>query len=159
MGRGYSFDALCARLMYNPKDRAATATKTRYQLSILSSMCLRKFTIGGLSMVRHSFNSLSLLSLVAICALTPSIIGAQQYVSPLQKEVHDCNVDAGSLRGQPRLDFMNQCLRRKSDARHRPQTLIDTCNSEANSKQLEGDARKSFLDGCLDADQGKSNSQ
>lgn len=97
--------------------------------------------------------------------------------APQQQRMRDCNAEARDMKGQPRKDFMKDCLSGKQavnkaareerreerqavraerqeerqTARTAQQDRMKTCNADASAKSLKGDARKAFMSDCLKA--------
>lgn len=90
--------------------------------------------------------------------------------APQQQRMRDCNAEARDMKGQPRKDFMKDCLSGKQaankaareerraerqeerqTARTAQQDRMKTCNADASAKALKGDARKAFMSDCLKA--------
>ncbi|MDX9995232.1 MAG: PsiF family protein [Rhodocyclaceae bacterium] len=84
--------------------------------------------------------------------------------TPQQQRMKDCNAEAKGMKGQERKDFMKGCLsgrqaenkaareeRRAENqaARQTQQDKMKTCNADAKTKGLTGDARKAFMSDCL----------
>lgn len=107
---------------------------------------------------------------------TPAVAEeAKKPATKQQQRMRDCNADAKGMQGQQRKDFMKQCLSGKQaenkaareerreerkearaerqaerqDGRAAQQDKMKTCNADAKTKGLTGDARKAFMSDCL----------
>jgi hypothetical protein len=97
----------------------------------------------------------------ALMASAPAFAGAQQ------EKMKGCNKEATGMKGDERKAFMKKCLSKeytlKEDggsstkaaastdpaAASSQQNKMKTCNAEAKTKALVGDARKAFMSSCL----------
>jgi hypothetical protein len=89
-------------------------------------------------------------------------------LTPQQQKMKDCNAQATGKKGDERKTFMSMCLKGGSTATApaaapavaaaapaapaKPMTQqekMKTCNADAGSKHLAGDARKTFMSTCL----------
>jgi hypothetical protein len=105
----------------------------------------------------------------AALAQTPAAAPAENSQQSLMKT---CNVEAGQkhLLGDPRKAFMSNCLSHHDAAPAAaatpapapapaaapakpmtPQERMKSCNAQASSQKMKGDARKSFMSTCLKA--------
>jgi len=106
--------------------------------------------------------SLSLGSAFAAGTAAPAPAPAAK--SAQQGKMATCNKDAGdkALKGDARKAFMKDCLSAKpatpasaepaaapSAKKVTQQEKMKTCNKEAGDKALKGEARKTFMKGCL----------
>ena len=85
-------------------------------------------------------------------------------LTPQQQKMKDCNAQATGKKGAERNAFMKTCLKGDdakasgSDFVAAPPATGDqrekmkTCNADANTKGLKGDARKTFMSTCLKGD-------
>jgi len=87
-------------------------------------------------------------------------------LTPQQQKMKDCNAQAKGKKGAERNDFMKTCL--KADGGDTAKTggavavpaseptsqreKMKTCNADATTKGLKGDARKSYMSTCLKGD-------
>jgi hypothetical protein len=87
-------------------------------------------------------------------------------LTPQQQKMKDCNAQAKGKKGAERNDFMKTCL--KADGGDSAKTggtvavppsaptsqreKMKTCNADATTKGLKGDARKSYMSTCLKGD-------
>ena len=90
-------------------------------------------------------------------------------LTPQQQKMKDCNADAKSkaLKGADRKTFMKGCLSKKgapaaaapaaaaaepaTDKKATQKEKMKTCNADAKTQSLSGDARKTFMKDCLSA--------
>ena len=85
-----------------------------------------------------------------------------------QGKMASCNKEAGAKKGDERKTFMKECLSAKPTTPATPasaaapvadaakgsttqQGKMKTCNADAKTKALKGDARKAFMKECLSA--------
>ncbi len=95
---------------------------------------------------------------------TPAAPSAAQQTQ--QDRMRTCNAEAGTrnLAGDPRRNFMSECLAGRmppapapaaatppqpSAAQQAQQDRMRTCNAEAGTRNLAGEARRSFMSTCL----------
>lgn len=85
-------------------------------------------------------------------------------LTPQQQKMKDCNAQATGKKGAARNAFMKTCLK-GDDATASAGSFVaapppagnqhekmKTCNADANTKGLKGDARKTFMSTCLKGD-------
>jgi hypothetical protein len=87
-------------------------------------------------------------------------------LTPQQQKMKDCNAQATGKTGAERKAFMSTCLKggtaaaapaapAMAAAPAKPMTQqekMKTCNADAGTKHLTGDARKTFMSTCLKGD-------
>ena len=114
------------------------------------------------------------LSLLAIAQVQAKDVPADtkpaKELGPQQQKMKDCNAEAKTkaLKGDERKTFMKGCLSAKGapaaatpvaapavepamDKKATQQGKMKTCNADAKTKALSGDARKTFMKDCLSA--------
>lgn len=113
------------------------------------------------------------LSLLAIAQVQAKDVPADtkpaKELTPQQQKMKDCNAEAKTkaLKGDERKTFMKGCLSAKGapaaaaaapaaaepamDKKATQQAKMKTCNADAKTKALSGDARKTFMKDCLSA--------
>lgn len=107
------------------------------------------------------------LVLASQFAFAPAALAADDKKPTAQQQrMKDCNAEAKekALKGQGRKDFMKGCLSGKQAenkaareerraenqaAKQTQQDRMKTCNADAKTKGLKGDARKAFMSDCL----------
>ena len=96
------------------------------------------------------------------------VISAPAFAGAQQEKMKGCNKEAKGMKGDERKAFMSKCLKKDytlkadgdSDAKatasaaepaaaSTQQNKMKTCNAEAKTKALAGDARKAFMSSCL----------
>ncbi len=87
-------------------------------------------------------------------------------LTPQQQKMKDCNAQATGKTGDERKTFMSTCLKggaaaaapaapAMAAAPAKPMTQqekMKSCNADAGTKHLTGDARKTFMSTCLKGD-------
>ncbi|MEG2804381.1 PsiF family protein [Stenotrophomonas sp.] len=90
------------------------------------------------------------LSLLACLLLlgSPLLAGA---ATPQQQRMADCSAKNRGKTGDDYKAAQKACLSGTAPAASTPQERMKTCNADAASRKLAGDARKTFMSGCLKA--------
>lgn len=90
------------------------------------------------------------LSLLACLLLigSPLITSA---ATPQQQRMADCSARNKGKTGEDYKAAQKACLSAPAPAATTPQERMKTCNADAASKKLAGDARKTFMSSCLKA--------
>ena len=95
-----------------------------------------------------------LLTAIALgaCLSFGAAHAADKPLSPQQQKQAACKKQAAGKKGAERRTFMQHCLGSDHSAiahTHPHQGKTKTCNAQANSKALKGDARTAFMKQCL----------
>lgn len=89
------------------------------------------------------------LSLLACLLLgSPLIANA---ATPQQQRMADCSAKNKGQTGEAYKTAQKACLSGRAPVASTPQERMKTCNADAAAKKLAGDARKTFMSGCLKA--------
>jgi len=90
------------------------------------------------------------LSLLACLLLIGSALVASA-ATPQQQRMADCSTRNKGKTGEDYKAAQKACLSAPAPAATTPQERMKTCNADAASKKLAGDARKTFMSSCLKA--------
>lgn len=90
------------------------------------------------------------LSLLACLLLLGSPLVASA-ATPQQQRMVDCSARNKGKTGEDYKAAQKACLSAPAPAATTPQERMKTCNVDAASKKLAGDARKTFMSSCLKA--------
>lgn len=90
------------------------------------------------------------LSLLACLLLLGSPLVASA-ATPQQQRMADCSARNKGKTGEDYRAAQKACLSAPAPAATTPQERMKTCNADAASKKLAGDARKTFMSSCLKA--------
>lgn len=90
------------------------------------------------------------VSLLACLLLIGSPVLAQA-ATPQQQRMADCSAKNKGKTGEDYKSAQKACLSRPAPAATTPQERMKACNADAAAKKLAGDARKTFMSGCLKA--------
>jgi hypothetical protein len=102
---------------------------------------------GGTRMSAHRFAPLLILALAA----TPLLANAAPKTAQ-QELMAKCSAQNKGKTGEDYKSSQKACLssgKTDSNAKVSPQQRMKDCNAEAATKKLSGDARKTFMSGCL----------
>ncbi|MDD2721597.1 MAG: PsiF family protein [Gallionella sp.] len=93
------------------------------------------------------------------------VVSSPAFATAQHDKMKGCNAEAksGAMKGDARKEFMSKCLKKdyvlKADAAApaaapaaaggTQQDKMKTCNAEAKTQALKGDARKTFMKDCL----------
>ncbi|QHB71030.1 PsiF family protein [Stenotrophomonas sp. 364] len=90
------------------------------------------------------------VSLLACLLLIGSPVLAQA-ATPQQQRMADCSAKNKGKTGEDYKSAQKACLSGPAPTATTPQERMKTCNADAAAKKLAGDARKTFMSGCLKA--------
>jgi len=90
------------------------------------------------------------VSLLACLLLIGSPVLAQA-ATPQQQRMADCSAKNKGKTGEDYKSAQKACLSGPAPVATTPQERMKTCNADAAAKKLAGDARKTFMSGCLKA--------
>ncbi|MET4614734.1 hypothetical protein ABIA71_000279 [Stenotrophomonas sp. 2619] len=90
------------------------------------------------------------VSLLACLLLIGSPVLAQA-ATPQQQRMADCSAKNKGKTGEAYKSAQKACLSGPAPVATTPQERMKTCNADAAAKKLAGDARKTFMSGCLKA--------
>jgi hypothetical protein len=90
------------------------------------------------------------LSLLACLLLLGSPLVASA-ATPQQQRMADCSARNKGKTGEDYKAAQKACLSAPAPAATTPQERMKSCNADAASKKLAGDARKTFMSSCLKA--------
>ena len=115
--------------------------------------------------------ALALAASAASAADRPASKAAQEpakTLTPQQQKMKDCNAQATGKKGAERSEFLKTCLKADggdtaktggavavpapASAQVNQREKMKTCNADASTKGLKGDARKSYMSTCLKGD-------
>ena len=85
--------------------------------------------------------SLGACSLVALAQPAAAPV-PEKMATPQQSKMAVCNKDAGETKGDERKAFMKTCL---SAAKETQQGKMKTCNADAKTQAIKGDALMAFM--------------
>ena len=71
--------------------------------------------------------------------------------TPQQQRMADCSAKNKGKTGEDYKTAQKACLSGPAPMASTPQERMKTCNADAAAKKLAGDARKTFMSGCLKA--------
>ncbi|WP_369349544.1 PsiF family protein [Stenotrophomonas sp. JAG2] len=89
-------------------------------------------------------------SLLACLLLIGSPVLAHA-ATPQQQRMADCSAKNKGKTGEDYKSAQKACLSAPAPVATTPQERMKTCNADAAAKKLAGDARKTFMSGCLKA--------
>ncbi|WP_141058701.1 PsiF family protein [Stenotrophomonas rhizophila] len=89
-------------------------------------------------------------SLLACLLLISSPVLAHA-ATPQQQRTADCSAKNKGKTGEDYKSAQKACLSGPAPVATAPQERMKTCNADASAKKLAGDARKTFMSGCLKA--------
>lgn len=90
------------------------------------------------------------VSLLACLLLIASPVLASA-ATPQQQRMADCSAKNKGKTGEDYKSAQKACLSGPAPAATTPQERMKHCNADAATKKLAGDARKTFMSGCLKA--------
>ena len=90
------------------------------------------------------------VSLLACLLLISSPVLAHA-ATPQQQRMADCSAKNKGKTGEDYKSAQKACLSGPAPVATTPQERMKTCNADAAAKKLAGDARKTFMSGCLKA--------
>ena len=90
------------------------------------------------------------VSLLACLLLIGSPVLAHA-ATPQQQRMADCSAKNKGKTGEDYTSAQKACLSGPAPVATTPQERMRTCNADAAAKKLAGDARKTFMSGCLKA--------
>ncbi|MCF7750049.1 hypothetical protein KQ945_04780 [Bacillus subtilis subsp. subtilis] len=90
------------------------------------------------------------VSLLACLLLIGSPVLASA-ATPQQQRMADCSAKNKGKTGDAYKSAQKACLSGPAPVATTPQERMKTCNADAAAKKLAGDARKTFMSGCLKA--------
>ncbi len=90
------------------------------------------------------------VSLLA-CLLLIGSPALAQAATPQQQRMADCSAKNKGKTGEAYKSAQKACLSGPAPVATTPQERMKTCNADAAAKKLAGDARKTFMSGCLKA--------
>lgn len=107
----------------------------------------------------------AVLALATTAAFAAPQTAAKKTLSPQQQRMADCSHQSAGKKGAEHKAFMSACLKGKGteakpaaaapaatpamSAKATQQEKMKSCNADAKTKALKGDARKSFMSSCL----------
>lgn len=71
--------------------------------------------------------------------------------TPQQQRMADCSAKNKGKTGEDYKSAQKACLSGPAPVATTPQERMKSCNADAAAKKLAGDARKTFMSGCLKA--------
>ena len=93
------------------------------------------------------------LTLLSLFASGGAFAAAADTPNPQQDKMKACNTKAADMKGDDRKAFMKTCLSAAPPPAAAPmnsqQMKMKTCNADAKTQALSGDARKQFMSNCL----------